>query len=125
MSALSAFRSVRFVGTGLPSEAIPRASDLRMRGQKPPTTSCRPGWASTPPSHEPGTRCSQPTTSGTTHWAGLPTATQQSKWPAKSGCCQSFTNWAVGISKRSPGVRLSPGLDEATAAHFAISHAVS
>ena len=54
MSALSALRSVRIVGTGLPSEAIPRASDLRMRGQRPPTTSCRPGRASTPPSHGPG-----------------------------------------------------------------------
>ena len=30
--------------------------------------------------------------------------THQSKVPAKSGFCQSFTNWAVGISKRSPWV---------------------
>ncbi|MCW2690777.1 MAG: putative type modification enzyme, partial [Mycobacterium sp.] len=33
MSGLSAFRSVHTVGTVLPSEALIRASDLRMPGQ--------------------------------------------------------------------------------------------
>jgi hypothetical protein len=45
MSGLSAFRAVRTVGTALPPEAIPRASELRMPGQTASEYDLPPGMA--------------------------------------------------------------------------------
>ncbi|MCE4266152.1 Eco57I restriction-modification methylase domain-containing protein [Rhodococcus globerulus] len=45
MSGLSAFKSVRTVGTVLPSEALTRAVDLRMSGQKAADYQLSPGMA--------------------------------------------------------------------------------
>lgn len=45
MSALTIFRAVRAVGTALPSEAIPRANELRMPGQTADTYQLSPGMA--------------------------------------------------------------------------------
>ncbi|PBI91120.1 N-6 DNA Methylase [Rhodococcus erythropolis] len=45
MSGLSAFKSVRTVGTVLPSEALTRAVDLRMPGQKAADYQLSPGMA--------------------------------------------------------------------------------
>lgn len=43
MSALSVFRAVRTIGTALPAEALPRASELRMPGQSAENYELPPG----------------------------------------------------------------------------------
>ena len=45
MTALTVFRAVRAVGTALPSEAIPRANELRMPGQTADAYQLSPGMA--------------------------------------------------------------------------------
>lgn len=45
MSALSVFKAVRTVGTALPAEAIPRATELRMPGQSAEAYQLPPGMA--------------------------------------------------------------------------------
>ncbi len=45
MTALSVFRAVRAVGTALPAEAIPRASELRMPGQSAESYELPPGMS--------------------------------------------------------------------------------
>jgi hypothetical protein len=45
VTALSVFRAVRTVGTALPAEAIPRASELRMPGQSADAYSLPPGMS--------------------------------------------------------------------------------
>ncbi|MCV7195928.1 Eco57I restriction-modification methylase domain-containing protein [Mycobacterium angelicum] len=45
MSAMTAFRAVRTIGTALPAEALPRANELRMPGQTAEAYQLSPGMA--------------------------------------------------------------------------------
>ena len=126
MSAISAFKSVRIVGTVMPSEAIPRASELRMPGQTADDYQLPPGM----------------TVNGAIAraWDAMLAAYQErqnalSRLPANDPAIKvTREKWLLPLLYElgwghpeaiNGGLDVPPGLGETTPTHFPVSHRIS
>ncbi|BCQ07072.1 hypothetical protein JMUB5695_00488 [Mycobacterium heckeshornense] len=125
MSLLSSFRSVRLVGTVLPSEAIPRASELRMPGQRaedyhlPPGMTVNAGIA----------RAWDALLAAYQEWqaalARLPDSDPAVRLTREKWLLPMLYELGWGHPEAiSGGLDVPPGLGEITGRHFPVSHRV-
>jgi hypothetical protein len=78
VTTLATFRSVRAVGTVLPAEALARAVDLGMPGQRTEDYQLTPGMTINGAARPaPGRPLSAPTAPGKPPWSASPTATRR------------------------------------------------
>lgn len=125
MTALAAFKAVRVVGTVLPHEALPRAVDLRMPGQRAADYQLPPGMAVN--------------AAIARAWDAMLAAHQQ--WQRALGRLPdndpavklTRDKWLLPLLYElgwghpeaiSAGLDVPPGLGETTAAHFPVSHRI-
>lgn len=125
MSALNVFKAVRTVGTALPSEAIPRANELRMPGQTAEAYQLSPGmtvnaaiaraWEAMLAAHRAWRTALQRLPGG-----DAATRLTRDKWLLP-------LLYELGWGRPdvvSGGLAVPPGLGETDAPHFPISHRV-
>jgi hypothetical protein len=123
VTTLSAFASVRTIGTVLPSEALARAVDLRMPGQSAEDYQLTPGmsvnaavaraWDAALGAHR----------AWKTALDRLPSADPATKLTRERWLLPLFYELGYGRPETLPaGIDLPPGLGETESAHFPISH---
>ncbi|RZL83056.1 MAG: restriction endonuclease [Rhodococcus sp. (in: high G+C Gram-positive bacteria)] len=123
MSGLSAFRSVRSIGTVLPSEALTRAIDLRMPGQKDADYQLPPGmtvnaaiaraWEAMLATHRAWTHALE----------RLPATEPATKLTREKWLLPLLYELGWGRPEVvKGGLDVTPGLGESAAPHFPISH---
>jgi hypothetical protein len=126
MSGLSAFRAVRTVGTALPPEAIPRASELRMPGQTATEYDLPPGMAV----NGAVARAWEAMLAAHHQWhaalSRLPEHDAATKLTREKWLLPLLYELGWGrLEVISGGLAVDPGLGESEAPRFPISHRVS
>ena len=125
MTALAAFKAVGVVGTVLPHEALPRAAQLRMPGQRAADYQLPPGmainaaiaraWEATLAAHQQWQRA----------LGRLPDNDPAVKLTRDKWLLPLLDELGWGHPEAiSAGLDVPPGLGETTAAHFPVSHRV-
>ncbi|WP_375481526.1 Eco57I restriction-modification methylase domain-containing protein [uncultured Mycobacterium sp.] len=125
MSLLSSFRSVRLVGTVLPSEAIPRASELRMPGQSADDYQLPPGMAVNAAIARAWDALLAAYQAWQSALARLPDSDLAVKLTREKWLLPLLYELGWGHPEAvSGGLDVLPGLGESTGRHFPISHRV-
>lgn len=126
MSALTVFRAVRTVGTALPAEALPRANELRMPGQTADAYQLPPGMAVNGAIARAWEAMLAAHRSWCTALERLPDGDAATKLTRDRWLLPLLYELGWGRPDVvSGGLPVPPGLGEAEAPHFPISHRVT
>ena len=125
MSALTAFKAVHVVGTVLPHEALPRAAELRMPGQHATDYQLPPGMAV----NAAIARAWEAMLAAHQQWqqalGRLPDADPAVKLTREKWLVPLLDELGWGHPEAvTGGLDVPPGLGDATALHFPVSHRV-